>query len=237
MKAGALDSMQYALIKSVQGYSFKEGKRIDDQRREADLATRKGAKKSGAVSITPKEAAQLMKQPDTPQGHRDSLLMCLLLDHGLRVGEAVILEVKDFDLKVGELTFYRPKVDKTQTHKLTARTLKALQAYVTKDAPKRGSIWRASASKKDGKKKVGTLTNQGATERGLTQAREDIRRGHWLDRLIGARLPALLGYTGCQKWYSSRSFARCRRLEFASHALALCGKSQNRQPRRAIGLK
>jgi len=105
MKAGALDSTQCALIKSVQGYSYKEGKRIDDQRREADLATRKGAKKSEAVSITPKQAAQLMKQPDTPQGRRDSLLMCLLLDHGLRVGEAVILEVKDFDLKAGELTF------------------------------------------------------------------------------------------------------------------------------------
>jgi len=150
-------------------YSFKEGKRIDEQRRDADIATRKGTKKSTAVTIEPAQAAQLIKQPDTPQGRRDSLLMCLLLDHGLRVGEAVILEVKDFDLKAGELTFYRPKVDKTQTHKLTNRTLKALRAYVAKDAPKRGSIWRAGASKKDGKKKAGTLTNQGATERGLTK--------------------------------------------------------------------
>jgi integrase len=121
------------------------------------------------VSISPEHAAQLMKQPDTPQGHRDGLLMCLLLDHGLRVGAAVILEVKDFDLKAGDLAFYRPKVDKTQTHKLTNRALKALRVYVAEDAPKRGSIWRASASKKDGKKKVGTLTTEGATERGLTK--------------------------------------------------------------------
>ena len=169
LKAGVLDPTEFALIKAVQGYSYKEGKRIDEQRREADLPTRKGAKKSEAVSISPEQAAQLMKQPDTPQGRRDSLLMCLLLDHGLRVGEAVILNVKDFDLKAGELTFYRPKVDKTQTHKLTPRTLKALRAYMAKDAPKRGSIWRASASKKDGKAKAGTLTKQGATERGLTK--------------------------------------------------------------------
>jgi integrase len=39
------------------------------------------------------------------------LLMCLLLDHGLRVGEVVRLQVADVDLKAGELRFYRPKVE------------------------------------------------------------------------------------------------------------------------------
>ena len=81
----------------------------------------------------------------------------------------MILEVKDFDLKAGVLTFYRPKVDKLQVHKLSPRTLKAAKAYFSNDAPKRGVIWRASASKRDGKKKAGTLIGQGATERGLTK--------------------------------------------------------------------
>jgi integrase len=43
------------------------------------------------------QAKVLKSQPDSPQGRRDVLLMCLLLDHGLRVGEAIRLEVVDFN--------------------------------------------------------------------------------------------------------------------------------------------
>ena len=90
--------------------------------------TRKGAKKAQTVSLTPEQAARLKAQPDTPQG-RATLLPCLLLDHGLRVGEVAGLAVRDFDLAVGELRFYRPKVDKIQSHRLTADTLVAARAY------------------------------------------------------------------------------------------------------------
>jgi integrase len=45
--------------------------------------------------------------------------MCLLLDHGLRVGEVAALLVEDFDLDRGVLPFYRSKVDKTQKHRLS----------------------------------------------------------------------------------------------------------------------
>lgn len=169
LKAGSLDQTEYAMIMTVKGYSHKESKRVDEQRNIAELPTRKGAKKSLAVSIAPEQAIALMDQPETPQGRRDALLMCLLLEHGLRVGEVALLGVKDFDLKAGTLTFYRPKVDKTQTHTLTRRTLKAAQAYFKHDAPKQGNVWRASASKGNGKKAKGTLTKQGMTDRGLTK--------------------------------------------------------------------
>ena len=82
------------------------------------------------MSLTPDQAARLKAQPDTPQGRRDALLLCLLLDHGLRVGEVAGLAVRDFDLAAGELRFYRPKVDKIQTHRLTADTLAAARAYL-----------------------------------------------------------------------------------------------------------
>jgi integrase len=121
------------------------------------------------VSIAPEQAAQLMAQPETPQGRRDTLLMALLLEHGLRVGEVALLDINDFDLKAGTLIFYRPKVDKTQTHALTPQTLKAARAYFKQDAPKKGSLWRTSASKTDGRKAAGTLTGQGMSERGLTK--------------------------------------------------------------------
>jgi integrase len=80
-----------------------------------------------------------------------------------------ILTVGDFDLKAGEFTFYRPKVSRTQTQKLTPRTLAAARAYFQNDAPALGNVWRASASKQDGKAAAGTLTGQGLTERAITK--------------------------------------------------------------------
>ena len=44
------------------------------------------------------------------------------------VQEVAGLAVRDFDLAAGELRFYRPKVDKIQTHKLTADTLAVARA-------------------------------------------------------------------------------------------------------------
>jgi integrase len=55
--------------------------------------TRKGAKKAQPVSLTPEQAARLKAQPDTPQGRRDALLLGLLLDYGLRVGEVAGLQI------------------------------------------------------------------------------------------------------------------------------------------------
>ena len=62
--------------------------------------------------------------------------MCLLLDHGLRAGEVAALTVTDVDLHNGLLRFYRSKVDKTQTNKLSTAALAALRAYFAAgDAP------------------------------------------------------------------------------------------------------
>ena len=71
--------------------------------------------------------------------------MCLLLDHGLRVGEVARLQVADFDLKAGEMRFLRPKVDKVQTHKLSGDALRALHVWLdSADALRNGSILRGS---------------------------------------------------------------------------------------------
>ena len=84
--------------------------------------------------------------------------MALLLDHGLRVGEVAGLTVGAFDLpdagpsgrrKAGELRFYREKVDKVQTHRLSRDALDAAQAYLAQDAPPIGPLLRAS--RKDGR--------------------------------------------------------------------------------------
>ena len=144
-QAGILTPADLALIKTVSGYGHKEAQRVNERRE----TTRKGEKKAIAVSISKEQAqALMMDQPSTPQGRRDALLMCLLLDHGLRVGELALLQVEDVDMKAGTLTFYRPKVDKIQTHKLTLNTYSALVAYfqlnepsyILHDVPKHGPL-------------------------------------------------------------------------------------------------
>lgn len=120
-KAGALSADEYAQIRLVAGFRHAEGRRVDAKREQ----TRKpGGKKAAPVSISSAHAA-LLKQQAAPL---DRLLMCLLLDHGLRVGEVASLTADDFDASGGMLRFYRQKVDKTQTHQLSSDTLAALLA-------------------------------------------------------------------------------------------------------------
>jgi integrase len=124
-QAGAVSPEALALIRAVAGYGHKEAKRLDEARK----MPRSGYKKAEATSIPPALARALKCQPDTPQGARDALLMCLLLDHGLRVGEVARLEWSAIDQNSEYLTFYREKVDKTQTHRLSRDTGVALARY------------------------------------------------------------------------------------------------------------
>ena len=121
-KAGSIPPEEYALVNLVAGFRHREGVRLDRGREQ----TRKGTKKGAPTSISADQTARLKAQFDV----RDRLLMCLLLDHGLRVGEVAALVVDDFDLDRGLLTFYRSKVDKTQTHRLSRDALAAAAAYL-----------------------------------------------------------------------------------------------------------
>jgi integrase len=128
-QAGALDATQHALIRTVTGYQYKEQTRVDEKRTADGKATRIGAKEAKAVALTAAQVKALKCQPDTAQGQRDALLMCLLLDRGLRVGEIAALDVTATNLETGEMEFYRPKVGKTQKHKLSRDTLRAAKAW------------------------------------------------------------------------------------------------------------
>jgi integrase len=182
LKAGALDVSEYAMIRTVQGYGFKEAKRVDETRKAEGLYCRRGNKKAHAVIITDEQAAQLMAQENTPQGKRDALIMCLMLEHGLRLGEVEGLQVHNFDVKNRCMTFYREKMSKEQTHRLTDRTLDAARAYM-KHAPKDGSLWRASAEKREGKTLAGKLTTQGISERAINKRVELLGRKIGIDGL------------------------------------------------------
>lgn len=160
MQSGTMPSQEYALIRSVASYSQREQRRIDQRR----PTKRIGVKKAEPVLLTLEQANQLKHQPETPQGRRDRVMLCLLLDHGLRVGELVGLDVSDLDLETGMLRFYRPKVAKEQTHRLSTDALAALRTYrAFGDMPEQGSILRRSL--KDDSLAEGGMTDRAVTKR------------------------------------------------------------------------
>ena len=158
-KAGVLTTTELALIRNVEGYNRKEAKRIDERRDQ----TRSGYKKAHSVALTKDQADVLKEQPDTPQGRRDAVIMALLLDHGLRVGELAALQVTDVNLAEQVLRFYRAKVDKEQTHRLTLSSIQALRAWIEHgDCLSTGPLLRGS-------RKGGELTKAGMSERAITE--------------------------------------------------------------------
>jgi integrase len=135
-RAGYLDGHNLALIKSVSGYRASEGHNVDVDRTRKRIATRRqGAKKAAPIEIAPAAAALLKGQPDTPRGRRDRLMVCLLLDHGLRVSEVADLNRGSVDLAAGMLRFYRRKVRTEQLHQLTPDTWQAARAYLVDRDP------------------------------------------------------------------------------------------------------
>lgn len=130
-KAGALDGKAFALITTVEGYSRAEAVHLDTRRdqvrRTIGTDGRKASKKAAPVKLTPAMAEALKAQANP----RDKLLMCLLLDHGLRISEVAALIVDNFDLAAGTMTFQRPKVNKAGTHRLTGDTLEAAREMIS----------------------------------------------------------------------------------------------------------
>ncbi|MCB8983409.1 MAG: site-specific integrase [Ardenticatenaceae bacterium] len=157
VKAGVIPREEGLLIQTIKGYSRSGGLNVDEQReqtridevtyaykpenrRRSVVVTRRSTKKRKATLLDEATAVAL-KQPanESPQAYRDALLMCLLLDHGLRASEVALLKASDMDLAAGEMRFYRPKVKGTDhewtTHKLTAQTHKIVSHYLERLYP------------------------------------------------------------------------------------------------------
>lgn len=139
--AGVIAADELRHIDLVQGYRRVEGQHIDETRRANDAKTRLSERKIQPTRVNVETIARLKRQPDTLQGWRDALLICLLGDHGLRIGEIAPLTVEAFDLVEGTFTFYRPKVDKTQIHRMTQATYRTLIAYQKRGGPTSGPLW------------------------------------------------------------------------------------------------
>ena len=160
-EAGAIDLSEYQHIQAVRGCGRAKTKRGNKRRDVVRVST----KKDSPVSLSTEDAQTLKHSHDSisPQGARDRLLMCLLLDHGFRISEVAGLTVGNLDIAQRKIRFYRQKVDKRQTHKMTRATIDAARTYMAlhplghdKDAP---LLVRST--------KNGRLTKQGVKVRGL----------------------------------------------------------------------
>ena len=129
--AGVLDEDHAARIRTVMGYRGREGKRVGAGR----PVTRVGDKKAEHTVLTIAQAKALIEQPDTPQGRRDRVLMCLLLYHGLRCEEVQLLQVSSFDLAMGHFSFEQPKVNGELRHQMHVHTYLAIKRYQEEDHP------------------------------------------------------------------------------------------------------
>ena len=162
-EAGVISADQWLKIRGIHGVSKPHNE--DQRRRNEGTPTRierPGAKKAQHVSIGVPQAKQLKEQPDTPQGRRDALLMCLLLDHGLRASEVAGLEVSGVDFENAQFHFYRRKVNKWQTLNMTNDSERALRAWFDSgDVPAVGPLLRGS-------KRGGALGKSGMSERAIT---------------------------------------------------------------------
>jgi integrase len=87
--------------------------------------------------------------------------MCLLLDHGLRCGEVAALTPESINLANGTLTFYRQKVDKTQTHHLTRDSLLAALRYLEVCKP----VGKLLMGSRKGGKLEGVMSERAITDR------------------------------------------------------------------------
>ncbi|HEX3640174.1 MAG TPA: site-specific integrase [Ktedonobacteraceae bacterium] len=125
-RAGYIQPDEAVKAHFVKGYSYKQGLNVDERR---EIKRKDKSKKAEPIPLTKEQTDLLKKHPNTPQGRRDALLMCLLLDHGLRCGEVADLTRANIQLTSGILTFHREKTKEEDKHKLTNDTLVALMRY------------------------------------------------------------------------------------------------------------
>lgn len=138
--AKVMPEEEYQRITRVHGYNAKEMINVEVERSRKRLPH---AKKPYTTMIGPDQADHLKHgHPPTLMGYRNAVLMCLLIDHGLRVSEALLVSREQLDLETGILEFYRPKVKLTQRHQLTLDTLAAIRAYLQHGGPPQEALLR-----------------------------------------------------------------------------------------------
>ncbi len=120
---GADEASKIGLIRC----SMNQGEHVPCAKRGTD-GRRTKRKHSEMIALNEEQRAMLKSQCDLsePQGRRDFLIVCLLLDHALRSGEVEMLKTSDVSFTEGSITFYREKSKEYQTIQMSPDTIRAV---------------------------------------------------------------------------------------------------------------
>ena len=138
-QSGVIPANEWLKIKEVKGHSRAEGANIDADRENAKILPRMSPKKPYATPLDEGDLRALAGARTQPTGYRerdlaldqrDALLLCLLGEHGLRIGEVVALNVGSFDFRRGTLTVIRFKTHIRDVLRLLPATRAAAGLYL-----------------------------------------------------------------------------------------------------------
>jgi integrase len=139
--SGTLDNEQYKRIDAIE--NFTKDFYIDEKREADGKQTRKSTEKEHANFLTVNQLQQLKApQGAKPVNYRDTLMICLLSDLGLRASTVASLTIGNIDFANKLIRVYRRKTQKTDllTYRNYDDLVEAMSAYMPymlegKDAP------------------------------------------------------------------------------------------------------
>ncbi len=138
-KSGVLSTEEYQRIQLVQGDAHGDGVNIDQHRREMNITPHIVERKNAKTVVRRTQASQLKKTTSRHESarvhdqllqERDELLMCLLIEHGLRVSEIVNLNASSINLEEMTLVVKRSKNYSEGTLRLMPGTCAAATRYL-----------------------------------------------------------------------------------------------------------
>lgn len=143
-QSGIIPSDEWVRITAVKADSHAEGANIDVAREKQGIHPRMSTKKAYATELDAQDIFELRhtttgtpryREHDIVLTERDTLLMCLLGEHGLRVGEVVALDAASINVRKGTMVVKRPKSHTQDTLKVKPATLRAAAQYLPLISP------------------------------------------------------------------------------------------------------
>src|SRR5947209_7161914 len=138
-RSGVIPSEEWTRIAAVKADSRAEGSNIDAEREKKGIRPRITTKKEYATPLDADEVFALRhtttdapryRKRDYVLTERDELLMCLLGEHGLRVGEVAALDARSISVRRKTITVKRPKSHRQDILGLMSATLRAAEKYL-----------------------------------------------------------------------------------------------------------
>ncbi len=223
--AGVLSGEELSAILTVKGYNGKAARNLDEERKRRGIPTRIGTKKANFTAITEAQAEKLKRTttpPPPPQrflrehdqllAARDSLMLCLLIEHALRCGELVALDVESIDLERHRLSIYSEKTHTYNVHQLQEHTEAAARIYLTQLGKSTGPLFTGYQNQRITTRAINKRVGVLGEVLGITQKRlspHDLRHFFTFDALEhGLPLDLVQGIGGWTSPYMPLLYAK-----------------------------